>query len=116
MKRAASEMGEKLREFIRQNSSGGGCKVISVGGERCQCPLCDIDRLVSLATAKQDAIPSEIEKAQTTTIILQNQYGKYTVEVPQTDLNLQDCLEQLVSPILKAAGYSEALVNEILDR
>ena len=35
----------RLREFIKAHSLGG-CKMFS-RGEECECPLCDLDRIVN---------------------------------------------------------------------
>lgn len=36
---------ERLKKFIQDNQQGG-CKILSQG-DACECPLCDLDRIVS---------------------------------------------------------------------
>ena len=47
-----------------------------------------------------------------TTIAIKNDYGEYTITVPQKDVTLAEMMEKLVRPILRAAGYPEtALID-----
>jgi len=47
-----------------------------------------------------------MEKSSTTTITLKNQYGEYTIVAPRQDLTLPEIMEELIEPLLLAAGYN----------
>ena len=49
---------QRLRTFI-SSTLYGGCRVFSVG-DQCQCPLCDLDRLLSATSKPQDSEAVEL--------------------------------------------------------
>ena len=49
-----------------------------------------------------------------TKITLEDQYGKYTVEVKQDDMPLDDLIEHLVRPLLIVTGYNEETIKKHL--
>lgn len=49
-----------------------------------------------------------------TKITLETQYGTVTVETPRDDLDISEMLTLLVKPVLLAAGYAEATVEQAL--
>jgi len=55
-----------------------------------------------------------IDKEYKTTMSLRNPYGQYTVTVNEADLPIGDILEDVVKPLLLAAGYSEQNIEEYL--
>jgi hypothetical protein len=50
----------------------------------------------------------------TTIVTLENQYHKINIEVPETDLDAGDFVNQLLRPLMLAAGYSESTVNDYI--
>lgn len=38
---------DRLRRFIRNQFDGAGCRILSKG-DKCECPLCDLDRVESV--------------------------------------------------------------------
>lgn len=51
-----------------------------------------------------------------TTLTLENQYGKYTIEVNKTDLSIDQLFEELIDPMLHAMGYAQETIDEYLGR
>jgi hypothetical protein len=49
-----------------------------------------------------------------TRIELKTKYGSYIVEVNEDDLDIYEVVEQLVVPVLTAAGYAPDNVREAL--
>lgn len=50
-----------------------------------------------------------------TKVTLQNKYGTYTVEVPNSDLTINEMMSQVIAPVLKAATYPSQLVNQYIN-
>lgn len=51
-----------------------------------------------------------------TKIELTNQYGTYTVTVLKDDLNASDIIDDVVYPVLLAAGYHHKNIEEAFGR
>ena len=51
----------------------------------------------------------------TTKLTLENEHGTYTVEIPRTELNLEHMFDDLVMPVLYAAGYHPDSVARYMD-
>lgn len=49
-----------------------------------------------------------------TELCLKDAYGIYTVQQDQIDMNINDMIEFVVEPVLKAAGYPQESVNAAL--
>lgn len=49
-----------------------------------------------------------------TKMTLETNDGTYSVDIPHNDVNIDDMMNIVVGPLLKAAGYSEKLVDEYL--
>jgi len=54
------------------------------------------------------------KKKAHSTITLKNEFGKYRVVFNGTDLPLSEVMENLVCPVLIAAGYSESNVRDFV--
>jgi hypothetical protein len=52
-------------------------------------------------------------KKDKTTIKIKNNYGEYLVSVKAIDLDIDDFIEQLIKPVLMAAGYNESIIRKI---
>ena len=50
-----------------------------------------------------------------TSITLENCYGKYTVEIDRDDMDMEETVCLLVRPVILAAGYTEANVNDWIE-
>jgi len=50
-----------------------------------------------------------------TKVTLQNKYGSYTIEVPNSDLTIDTMMSQIIAPLLKAATYPSQLVNQYIN-
>lgn len=50
----------------------------------------------------------------TTTLTLRNEYGEYTVQVNQRELTIAEIIDDLVIPVLLAAGYSREVIDSCL--
>lgn len=48
-----------------------------------------------------------------TKITLENCYGKYSVEVEEDDLRLDEVINQLIEPVLLGATYSRKNIDEM---
>jgi hypothetical protein len=46
-------------------------------------------------------------------ITLESEYGKYEIEVPGNDLDVNDVVESLLKPVMLAAGYHPDNVNDV---
>lgn len=46
-------------------------------------------------------------------ITLENQYGTYSIEAKQPTKTIQEVRENLLIPVLLAAGFGEKTVNEL---
>ena len=46
-----------------------------------------------------------------TTLTLTNENGEYIISLKQEEMRLDDIFENMVIPLLKAAGYSEESIN-----
>ena len=53
--------------------------------------------------------------AHKTTLTLQNCDGTYTIEVPKEDLNIESVVDELIKPVLLAAGYHSKNVEEVFN-
>jgi hypothetical protein len=51
-----------------------------------------------------------------TKITLENEYGKYEVEVKDEGMNIGEVLDKLFIPVLLAAGYSERTIEAYIGR
>lgn len=49
-----------------------------------------------------------------TKMTLETRDGTYSVDIPHDDMTIDDMMNIVVGPLLKAAGYSETLVDEYL--
>jgi hypothetical protein len=49
-----------------------------------------------------------------TKLILENENGQYSIEIPAVELDLDGLIENLIGPVLKAAGYHCQLVDDAL--
>lgn len=49
-----------------------------------------------------------------TKLTLENQYGKYIIEIKEDDLNIDDIMDNLIIPGLLACGYSRNTINDYL--
>ena len=52
--------------------------------------------------------------SETTTLELRNEFGRYTVELQKQEMNIGDVFEDLVMPVLLAAGYSQTVIESYL--
>jgi len=50
---------DRLRAFIREQRPGG-CKWLSKGPDACECPLCDVDRLMAFLRAAAPPAHAEV--------------------------------------------------------
>ena len=50
-----------------------------------------------------------------TTMELKNSYGTYTISVQGTDHSVSGMFEELIVPLLLAAGYAEKSIEDYLD-
>ena len=51
---------------------------------------------------------------RSTKITLKDAYGEYNIEVPRTDLSIDEAFRDLVRPVLLAAGYSKEIIDKIM--
>jgi len=58
---------------------------------------------------------NKIPEKETTIISIENQYGKYTVEVNKVDLDIHSMVEILIKPVLSACGYHSELIQEVFE-
>lgn len=49
-----------------------------------------------------------------TKLTLENEYGTYTIEVPKTDMTVIKMFEDMVEPLLLAAGYQPGSIARYL--
>lgn len=49
-----------------------------------------------------------------TKITIEDQYGRYLVELNKDDLNIQEVFEELIVPALLACGFSSETINKYL--
>ena len=49
-----------------------------------------------------------------TSVAMDTEYNKITIEVKQTDMSIEDVITYLIRPLLIGIGYPEKLVNEYL--
>lgn len=47
-----------------------------------------------------------------TRVTIENEYGKYSVEIPNRDATLDEVMNWAILPALKAAGYNSEAVDE----
>ena len=47
-------------------------------------------------------------------LTLENDYGKYSVEIKGSDQTLDDLFEQAIEPLLVAIGYSKDSIDKYL--
>ena len=50
-----------------------------------------------------------------TTVILRNSYSEITIQVDRDELSVEDMFDNLIKPMLFAAGYSEASITEYFE-
>lgn len=55
------------------------------------------------------------EKRGFTRMTLQTEEGIFTIEVPESQMLIDDMMHRVVGPLLKAASYSDQLVNEYIN-
>ena len=48
-------------------------------------------------------------------ITLENQYGEYSVSTKKEDLHIAEMFDDLVIPVLLAAGYHQGSIDEYLN-
>jgi len=58
---------------------------------------------------------NKIPEKQTTSISIENQYGKYTIETNKVDLDIHTMIEELIKPVLLACGYHSKMIEEIFE-
>lgn len=51
-----------------------------------------------------------------TAITLENENGQYRIKIPKTALNISDMFEDLIEPLLVAAGFSQDTIDDYLIR
>lgn len=56
----------------------------------------------------------KMPEIRSTKITLKDAYGEYNIEVPRTDLSIDEVFDDLVRPVLLAAGYSKEIIDEII--
>lgn len=49
-----------------------------------------------------------------TKLTLKNRYGRYQIELDREDLTFDELFEELVRPLMLAAGYTEHTIDEYL--
>jgi hypothetical protein len=49
-----------------------------------------------------------------TEVTLRNEHGEYTIRVRRTELDVGGMVEDLLKPMMLAAGYAEKNVNEMM--
>lgn len=47
-----------------------------------------------------------------TKLVLENEFGTYAVEVRRDELTLPELVEELLRPVLRAAGYHDDNINQ----
>jgi hypothetical protein len=52
--------------------------------------------------------------ADFTEVTLRNEHGEYTIRVRRTELNVAGMVEDLLKPMMLAAGYAEKNVDEMM--
>lgn len=87
--------------------SSGGCGVEVTGDSR-QEAIDNWNRRVYTSDMTQ-------ENENFTRVTLQDKYGTYTIEVPYSDLSIDEMLSKVISPLLKAATYPSKLVDEYIN-
>lgn len=50
-----------------------------------------------------------------TKVTIENEFGKYTVEVDKDDMNLSELLDQLVLPALLSVGYHRSTLDKYIN-
>lgn len=53
---------------------------------------------------------------KTTTMLLDDGYGAYSITVPGSDMDVPDLYDGLIRPLLLAAGYTEKSVDNYFRR
>ena len=51
----------------------------------------------------------------TTILTIENNYGKCSIEANKTDMSLGDLMEDLIVPLLLAAGYGQGTIDSYID-
>lgn len=54
------------------------------------------------------------EKNPETILYLKNRYGSYRISIPKEDLTIGALIEELIIPVLTAAGYGQKLIDEYI--
>ena len=57
----------------------------------------------------------KVVEPKTTTLTLVNDYGTYSIKIKESDMALEDMMQNLVVPILISAGYDKQYLKEMLD-
>ena len=47
-----------------------------------------------------------------TKLTLQSEYGAYSIHIPNEDMSIDDVMDDLVGPILRAAGYADESIQK----
>ena len=49
-------------------------------------------------------------------ITYENEYGTYSIEIPDGNLTISQMMEDLVIPVLLAAGYSKEVIDDYIGK
>lgn len=47
-----------------------------------------------------------------TEITLKNENGTYTINVPQVEMHIGDMIQEIIVPVLRAAGYGDSSIEQ----
>ncbi|WZE63645.1 hypothetical protein PANI_CDS0126 [Maribacter phage Panino] len=50
-----------------------------------------------------------------TKITIKNEYGKYSVEVDESDMTLTGMMDKLIMPVIKSVGYSQITIDKYFE-
>ena len=70
--------------------------------------------LDSFAEALGEILSLLVEAQVSTQIILKNGYGEFAVKINKTDMNIGEMFDDLIKPVLLAAGYAEETIDKML--
>ena len=66
-------------------------------------------------TKKTELLGINAERLVSTCATLETKYGKVSVAVNKTDMNIIDLFKQVIEPLLLAAGYSQETISSYFD-
>jgi hypothetical protein len=56
-----------------------------------------------------------VDYESSTTVMIKNAYGEYSVTIPRSDLVFSDLIDYGIIPVLRAVGYADQTIKDIID-